>query len=122
YCDAYVCDYEGKIFGDDSDDEEVEGDEMLPVHATTLGDEKREPEESGTSMDSQLVLNHHSGDEQKTNMDIEDGASKENIVTDREKKEKRKTQEDGVGSEQVDGIETAFEVKKKKESISKSDV
>ncbi|RZC44105.1 hypothetical protein C5167_037052 [Papaver somniferum] len=63
-----------------------------------------------------------SRDEEKTNMDSEDRASEENIATERKIKEKRKSQEDGVESEQSNGIETAIEVKKKKDSISKSDV
>ncbi|KAI3841147.1 hypothetical protein MKX03_007875 [Papaver bracteatum] len=52
-------------------------------------------------------------------MDIEDGvfSSEESVETERKKKEKRKSQEDGVESEQNDNIEAAIGVKNKKDSI-----
>ncbi|MCL7030620.1 hypothetical protein MKW94_016336 [Papaver nudicaule] len=126
------CDYDGVYFSDnekdDYSDEMSEGeysDEMSAVgtvskEATILGDEKKKSYMS--SIDTKLISHHLNSDEEKTNMDIEDGASEEIMATERKKKEKRKTQEDGVESEQNDDIETAIEVKKKKESISKSDV
>lgn len=56
--------------------------------------------------------------EEKTNMHIGDGASEENMETERKKREKRKSWEDGVGSEQNGGIEIDIEVKRKERSIS----
>ncbi|KAI3981834.1 hypothetical protein MKX01_017251 [Papaver californicum] len=85
-----VIDYEGEYIGDIKS----EGNNMSPV------------------IDMMLVLN-----EEKTNMDIEDGASEQNMATERKKKEKRKTKEHGVEPEQKYGFETAIEVKKNKNSI-----
>ncbi|KAI3841152.1 hypothetical protein MKX03_007880 [Papaver bracteatum] len=117
YSDGY-CDYLGVFF---SDDEEGEQNEMpsvgtVSVDATILSDEKRKPDMSGTSMGSQLILHNRSGDEEKTSMNIEDVASEENRATE------RKTKEHGVESKQNDDIETAIEVKKKKDFISESNV
>ncbi|KAI3860981.1 hypothetical protein MKW92_046653, partial [Papaver armeniacum] len=56
--------------------------------------------------------------EEKTNMHIGNGASEENMATERKKREKRKSREDGVGSEQNDSIEIDIEVKKNEKSIS----
>ncbi|MCL7026700.1 hypothetical protein MKW94_008724 [Papaver nudicaule] len=126
------CDYDGVYFSDNEEgeysDEMSEGeyyDEMSAVgtvskEATIVDAEKKKPDMSGTSMGSRLLLNHLSGDEEKTNMDIEDGAIEENMATERKKNVKRKTQEDGVESEQNDDIVIVVEVKKKKDSISKS--
>lgn len=124
YGDGYD-DYEGVDFSEYIDAEEGEGSEMSPV-GTVLKDatcdEKNKSDRSETRRDSQIILHRHSGDEEKTNMDIENGASEENMATERKKKEKRKSQEDGVESEQNDGIEIAIEVKKKKDSIIESNV
>ncbi|KAI3902515.1 hypothetical protein MKW92_034435 [Papaver armeniacum] len=106
YTDGYF-DYDGECFYDD-DEVEWRSEEKSDI--------------SGTRMDKQSNFHQHSGDEEKTNMEIEDGASEENMTIERKKKEKRKSQEDGVESEQNDGIEIAIEVKKKKDSISKSNV
>ncbi|KAI3880597.1 hypothetical protein MKX03_037469 [Papaver bracteatum] len=46
----------------------------------------------------------------------------EDMSTGMMKKSKRKSQEDGVESEQNDDIKTAIEVKKKKKSVSISEV
>ncbi|KAI3935570.1 hypothetical protein MKW92_027292 [Papaver armeniacum] len=123
YSDGY-CDYLGVFFSDDEEGEQNEMSSMgtVSVDATILSDEKRKPDMSGTSMDSQLMLHHHSGVEEITNMDIKDGASEENMATEMRKKEKRKSQEHGVESEQNDDIELAIEVKKKKDSMSNSNV
>ncbi|KAI3912992.1 hypothetical protein MKW92_014421 [Papaver armeniacum] len=86
--------------------------------AKILADEKNKSGMSGT----QSNFHHPSGDEEKTNIDIRDGASEENMAIERKKKEKRKAQEDEVETEQNGGIEVAIEVKKKKDSISKIDV
>ncbi|KAI3902234.1 hypothetical protein MKW92_022978, partial [Papaver armeniacum] len=80
-------------------------------------DERRKQEVLGTRMDTQLILHHHHNEE-KTNMHIGDGASEENMATERKKREKRKSREDGVGSEQNDSIEIDIEVKKNEKSIS----
>ncbi|RZC44103.1 hypothetical protein C5167_037060 [Papaver somniferum] len=124
YGDGYD-DYEGVDFSEYIDAEEGEGSEMSPV-GTVLKDgtcdEKNKSDRSETRRDSQIILHRHSGDEEKTNMDIENGASEENMATERKKKEKRKSQEDGVESEQNDGIEIAIEVKKKKDSIIESNM
>ncbi|XP_026388566.1 uncharacterized protein LOC113283501 [Papaver somniferum] len=123
----YDYDYDGECFYDD-DDDEVEWSELstsardIVKKAKILEDEKKKSGMTGTSLDTQPNFHHPSCDEEKTNMDIEDGASEENISTERKKKEKRKSQEDRAESEQNDGNEIAIEVKKKKDSISKSDV
>ncbi|KAI3860980.1 hypothetical protein MKW92_046652 [Papaver armeniacum] len=117
YGDGYD-DYEGVDFSEYIDAEKGEGNEISPVGTVlkdAIGDEKNKSDRSETRRDSQIILHRHSGDEEKTNLDIEDGASEEKT------KEKRKSQEDGVVSEQNDGIEIAIEAKKKKDSISKSD-
>ncbi|KAI3841134.1 hypothetical protein MKX03_007862, partial [Papaver bracteatum] len=49
--------------------------------ATILTDEKTKPEVSGTSMYSQVILHHHSGGKEKTNMHIG------NMATERKKRE-----------------------------------
>ncbi|KAI3841150.1 hypothetical protein MKX03_007878 [Papaver bracteatum] len=111
YGDGYD-DYDGVDFSEYIDAQEGKGNEMSTVGTVlkdATGDEKNKSDRSETRRDSQFILHHHSGDEEKTNMDIEDGASEDNT---------RKSQEDGVDS---DGIEIAIEVKKKKDSISKSD-
>ncbi|KAI3945783.1 hypothetical protein MKW98_023057 [Papaver atlanticum] len=110
YSDGY-CDYLGVFF---SDDEEGEQNKMpsvgtVSVDATILSDEKRKPDMSGTSMDSLLILHHRSGDEEKTNMNIEDVASEENRATERKTKEKHQSQEHGVESKQNDNIESEEE-------------
>ncbi|MCL7032768.1 hypothetical protein MKW94_012778 [Papaver nudicaule] len=87
-----------------------------------LGDEKEKSDMPESSMITQSISHLPCDDEEKANMDIQDGVSEENMATERKKKEKRKTQEDGVESEQNDGIEIAVVVKKKKDYISKSDV
>ncbi|KAI3902514.1 hypothetical protein MKW92_034434 [Papaver armeniacum] len=136
YCDGYD-DYEGENFySDDEDEMSMSLEETVMKNAEILADEKKKSDMSGTrldtpsnfrqhtggtSMDSQVILHHRSGDEEKVKMDIEGGASEENKATEGKKKEKRKLQEDGVESEQKDGTETAIEVKKKKDSVSKSD-
>ncbi|XP_026430669.1 H/ACA ribonucleoprotein complex subunit 4-like isoform X1 [Papaver somniferum] len=119
YGDGYD-DYEGECFYLSTDDDEGEG--TIPNDARILGDEKKKPDMSGTRMEKELSSHHLSGDGEKTNMDIEDKALEENMATERKKKEKRKSQEDGVESEQNSGMEIAIEVKKKKDSISKNDV
>ncbi|KAI3838350.1 hypothetical protein MKX03_005478 [Papaver bracteatum] len=121
-------DYDGECFYDDDDDDEVEWSTLstsakdIVMRAKILEDEKKKSGMTGTSLDTQSNFHHPGGDEEKTNMDIEDGASEENIFTERKKKEKRKSQEDRVESEQNDGIEIATELKKRKDSISKNDV
>ncbi|KAI3902237.1 hypothetical protein MKW92_022981 [Papaver armeniacum] len=107
YTDGYF-DYDGECFYDDDDGEWSE-----------LSSPKKKSDISGTRMDKQSNFHHPCV---LVNMDIENGASEENMATERKKKEKRKSQEDGVESEQNDGIEIAIEVKKKKDSISKSNV
>ncbi|MCL7049932.1 hypothetical protein MKW94_029583 [Papaver nudicaule] len=123
YGDGY-CDYAEGYFYDEENG--WGGMEMSPVSnedAIIVGtDDKKQsdmPEES--SMDTQSI-SHPLSDEERTNMDIKDGASVDNMATERRKKEKRKSQDDGVESEQNDRNEIAIEVKKKKDSISKSDV
>ncbi|KAI3841135.1 hypothetical protein MKX03_007863 [Papaver bracteatum] len=123
YGDGYD-DYDGVDFSEYIDAQEGKGNEMSTVGTVlkdATGDEKNKSDRSETRRDSQFILHHHSGDEEKTNMDIENGASEENMATERKKKEKRKSQEDGVVSKQNDGIEIAIGAKKKKDSISKSD-
>ncbi|KAI3838349.1 hypothetical protein MKX03_005477 [Papaver bracteatum] len=102
YTDGYF-DYDGECFYDDDEGE-------WSVHSTSakdvmkdakiLEDEKKKSGMSETSLDTQSNFHHPSCDEEKTNMDIEDGASEENISTERKKKEKRKSQEDRAESEQ----------------------
>ncbi|MCL7038670.1 hypothetical protein MKW94_002514 [Papaver nudicaule] len=121
YGDGY-CDYADGYFYDEENG--WDGMEMSPVSnsdAIILGtDEKRKSE---SSMDTKLISHPLSlSDEEKTNMDIKDRVSVENMATERQKKEKRKSQENGVESEQNARNEIAIEVKKKKDSISKSDV
>ncbi|KAI3902235.1 hypothetical protein MKW92_022979 [Papaver armeniacum] len=103
YGDGYD-DYEVVDFSEYIDAEKGEGNEISPVGTVlkdAIGDEKNKSDRSETRRDSQIILHRHSGEE-KT-------------------KEKRKSQEDGVVSEQSSGIEIAIEAKKKKDSISKSD-
>ncbi|MCL7024020.1 hypothetical protein MKW94_022027, partial [Papaver nudicaule] len=115
------CDYADGYFYDEENG--WDGMEMSPVSnddTIILGDEKKNSDMPESSME--LISHTLSGDVEKTNMGIKDGASVENMATERQKREKRKSQEDRVESEQIDGNETAIEVKKKKDSISKSDV
>ncbi|KAI3838348.1 hypothetical protein MKX03_005476 [Papaver bracteatum] len=121
YCDGYA-DYEGENFYSDDDDEML----MMSVDTATkdakiLADEKKNLDMSGTSLDTLSNFRQHTGDDEKVKMDIEGGCSEENKEIEGKKKEKRKLQEDGVESEQKDSTETAIEVKKKKDSVSKSD-
>ncbi|KAI3935571.1 hypothetical protein MKW92_027293 [Papaver armeniacum] len=123
YCDGYD-DYEGEIFYSDDEDEDemsMSLEETVMKNAEILADEKKKSDMSGTRLDTPSNFPQHTGDEEKVKMDIEGGASEENKATEGKKKEKRKLQEDGVESEQKDGTETAIEVKKKKDSVSKSD-
>ncbi|KAI3912987.1 hypothetical protein MKW92_014416 [Papaver armeniacum] len=118
YGDGY-CDYEGECFYESSDDEDgklFQG--TVSNEATIFGDESNKTDMSESGVEKELVFHHLSGDGEKTNMDIEDGALEENMATERQKREKRKSQEDGFESEQNGGIEIAVEVKKKKDSIS----
>ncbi|MCL7046925.1 hypothetical protein MKW94_022038 [Papaver nudicaule] len=126
YGDGY-CDYDGIYIGPDASDSDDEWNQMSPMgtvsnDAMVLGDEKKKSDMPESSIDTQSISHLLRDDEEKANMDIEDGVSEENMATERKKKEKRKTQEDGIESEQNDGIEIAFQVKKKKDSKSKSDV
>ncbi|KAI3950898.1 hypothetical protein MKX01_013608 [Papaver californicum] len=119
YCDG-PHDYDGIDFDDWVDDGNgyiMPPERTVSNDATILSDEKKKPNMSGTSIDTELILHNYSGDEEKTNMDIEDGASEENMATERKKKEKRKTKEHGVEPQQKDGFETAIEVKKNKKSL-----
>ncbi|KAI3922981.1 hypothetical protein MKW98_013515 [Papaver atlanticum] len=80
--------------------------------ATILGNEKQKSEVSGTGMDAELDF--HDGVSAKKSSKKTDGdASEEDMSTEVKEKEKRKLQEDGVESEQNDGIEASIEVKKK---------
>ncbi|KAI3841143.1 hypothetical protein MKX03_007871 [Papaver bracteatum] len=117
YGDGYD-DYAGECFYLSTDDEEGEPNEGT---VSILGDEKKKTDMSESGVEKELGF-HHLSDGEETNMDIEDGALEENMATERKKRENRKSQEDGVESEQNSGIEIAIEVKKKKDSISKSDV
>ncbi|KAI3935569.1 hypothetical protein MKW92_027291 [Papaver armeniacum] len=123
YGDGYD-DYEGVDFSEYIDAEEGQGNEVSPLGTflkDATGDEKNKSDRSETRRDTQFILHHHSGDEEKTNMDIEDGASEDNMANERNKKEKRKSREDGVDSEQNGSIEIAIEVNKKKDFICESD-
>ncbi|MCL7032931.1 hypothetical protein MKW94_008122 [Papaver nudicaule] len=120
YGDGY-CDYADGYFYDKENG--WDGMEMSPVSnedAIIVGtDDKKQSDMPESSMVTQSISHTLSGDEEKTNMDIKDGASAENMPTKRQKKEKRKSQEDGVESELNDGKETAIEVKKKKDLYKK---
>ncbi|RZC44107.1 hypothetical protein C5167_037051 [Papaver somniferum] len=121
YCDGYA-DYEGENFySDDEDEMSTMPVESVMKDAKILADEKKNLDMSGASLDTQSNICQNTGDEEKVKMDIEGGASEDNKATEGKKKEKRKLQEDGVESEQKDGIEIAIQVEKKKDSISKTD-
>ncbi|MCL7046520.1 hypothetical protein MKW94_007582 [Papaver nudicaule] len=95
------------------------------------GDEEKQTlEVSGTRTDNTQLISHvdmgaikgdvepMEEDKLAANKATNEEASEEDMSTEmKEKKEKRKSQEDGVESEQNDRIETANEVKRKKKTL-----
>ncbi|KAI3912990.1 hypothetical protein MKW92_014419 [Papaver armeniacum] len=86
--------------------------ETVMKDAKILADEKKKSDNSGTRMDTRSNFHQNSGDEENIKMDIEGGPSEPSMATVGKKMEKRKSQEDGVESEQNDGIAVPIEVKK----------